>query len=58
MKLWDMANLKSIATVSHAELPFQVLEFAPDGKTLATGSTDGKVLLWDVAKLLPPPVRK
>jgi len=33
-------------------LPFQTLTFAPDGKTLATGSVDRKVRLWDVTAAL------
>jgi WD40 repeat protein len=31
------------------------LRFAPDGKTLAAGSVDGTILLWDVEKVLREP---
>jgi WD40 repeat protein len=38
---------------AHAE-PIWSLSLSPDGKTLASGSNDSTVLLWDVAELTKP----
>ena len=54
--LWDVAGRDPEpygqgdprATLSHS-LGVLSVAFSPDGKTLATGSYDGKVRLWDVA---------
>ena len=32
--------------------PMLAVAFAPDGRTLAAGSADGKVRLWDMGALL------
>lgn len=54
MGLWDLADrnrprLQNWLT-GYAGSVYAVA-FAPDGRTLATGSRDGKVMLWDLAKL-------
>jgi len=49
VKLWDVATGQEMRTLSgHTEEVYSVA-FAPDGKTLASGSDDGTVKLWDVA---------
>ena len=56
MILWDVRDparpqrLGSPLT-GHTSAVFSVA-FAPDGHTLATGSDDNSVILWDVASLL------
>jgi WD40 repeat protein len=37
---------------------FQVVAFAPDGKTLATGGIDRNVALWDFERLLADHAKK
>jgi len=46
-KLWDIASGQELHTIWHAGTISSVT-FSPDGKTLATGSYDGTVRLWDV----------
>ena len=50
MKLWDMETRETLATLEgHADVVYSVA-FAPDGKTLASGSGDGTVKLWEKGK--------
>jgi WD40 repeat protein len=37
-------------TLSGHTAPVLSIEFSPDGRTLATGGADGKVLLWDLSE--------
>jgi WD40 repeat protein len=49
IKLWDVAANKERATLKgHVQAVLSVA-FTGDGKTLASGSSDGTVVLWDVA---------
>jgi len=56
IQLWDVtdgANPKPKATLDKNEYQVLAIKFAPDGKTLASGSTDGIVRLWDVTAPAP-----
>jgi WD40 repeat protein len=49
IKLWDTATGKELTTLKGHELQVVCFAFTSDGKTLASGSFDGKIKLWDVA---------
>ena len=44
---WDMNTHRIKSTVSGHQRLFS-LALSPDGRTLASGSADGTVLIWDV----------
>ena len=46
--LWDTATGRKIATLSGQTLPVLAISISPDAATLASGSQDGTVLLWDL----------
>jgi hypothetical protein len=49
--LWDLARGEEVARLQgHTKLIFS-LTFSPDGATLASGSLDNTVRLWDTALL-------
>ena len=47
VQMWDVETGNSLGTVSGHTKPIESLAFSPDAKTLASGSQDGTVLLWD-----------
>ena len=47
IQLWDVDTGRSLGTLSGHTEPIETLVFSHDGKTLASGSEDGTVLLWD-----------
>ncbi len=47
IQLWDVKAGRSLGTLSGHTEPIETLVFSQDGKTLASGSHDGTVLLWD-----------
>ena len=49
IRLWDMGNWQSQATLEWNGGSVHSVAFSPDGTTLASGHGDGTVRLWDVA---------
>ena len=47
IKLWDVDTGQDLGTLSGHTEPVETLVFSHDRKTLASGSQDGTVLLWD-----------
>ncbi len=47
IKLFDVETGKFIGNLTGHTEPIETLVFSHDGKTLASGSQDGTVLLWD-----------
>lgn len=52
IKLWDVDTGQDLGTLSGHTEPIETLVFSHDGKTLASGSQDGTVLLWDWDKII------
>ena len=49
IRLWDVDTSRQIAVMPAPEGSVTALAFSPDGKTLASGSLWGKILIWDLA---------
>ncbi len=47
--LWDVATRRELAALEGHTQAIPSIAFSPDGKTLATGSLDATLRLWDVA---------
>jgi WD40 repeat protein len=54
---WDADSGKGRFVIAQPE-GFWSVAFAPDGKTLATGDSEGVIKLWDVATLLRQKAKK
>lgn len=52
LKLWDVQTAKKVGTYSGHADKVEKIQFSHDGKTLASTSNDGTVLLWDWEKLI------
>ena len=52
IKLWDVETGKQLATLTGHTENITTLVFSHNGKTLASGSDDGTVLLWDWDKII------
>jgi RNA polymerase sigma factor (sigma-70 family) len=50
VRFWDTASGKQVGQLAGHQGPIDTLEFAPDGKTLTTGSRDTTGLVWDVTR--------
>ena len=52
VRIWNVSTGEMIKTlIGHGYVVLDVA-FTPDGKTLATGSPDGTVMLWDYASII------
>ena len=51
IQLWDVDTGSDLGTLSGHTEQIETLAFSHDGKTLASGSKDGTVLLWDWDKI-------
>ena len=51
IQLWDVETRRDLGILSGHTEPVATLVFSHDGKTLASGSADGTVLLWDWDKV-------
>ncbi len=47
IKVWDVANRQSLATITAHTLPIINLAFSDDGERLVSVSTEGSVKVWD-----------
>ena len=51
VQIWDAATRKQLKEFKGHDGSIVSLSFAPDGKSLATGSSDTTILLWDTSEL-------
>ena len=51
IQLWDVGTGSELNTLSGHTKYISVMEFSTDGKTFASGSSDGTILLWDWEKI-------
>ncbi|WP_233154189.1 WD40 repeat domain-containing protein, partial [Scytonema sp. HK-05] len=48
IKLWDVATSKELKTLNGHSSSVSSVAFSRDGKTMASGSHDNTIKLWDV----------
>ncbi|HBR75841.1 MAG TPA: hypothetical protein DEA78_19580, partial [Cyanobacteria bacterium UBA11159] len=47
VKLWNLEG-KELLTLTGHKSSVSIVSFSPDGKTIASGSSDGTVKLWNL----------
>jgi WD40 repeat protein len=52
IRIWDVASGKEVDTLSGHTGAILSLAFAPDGRTVISGSEDTTALIWDVSHLV------
>lgn len=58
LSLWGTQAAREIGFASFGDMPIQALAFSPNEKTLAAGSDNGYVLLYEVDRIKGPEVEK
>ena len=51
MRIWDVDTRTEIGILEGHTDAVRSVSFSPDGRTIATGSDDGTVLLWELLQL-------
>ena len=54
VRLWDPETGKLLHALKGHRHSVRSLAFTPEGRELASGSSDSTILLWDMAKVMPP----
>jgi len=49
VRLWNPADGSEVATLEGHDAPVLALAFSPNGTQIASASSDGAIILWDVA---------
>lgn len=52
IELWDLKKEEKILTLPGSDGWVRALAFSPNGQTLASGSDDTTIMLWDIGRLL------
>lgn len=55
VKIWDSRDATELATLSGHRGRISSVSLTSDGKTLASGSYDGRVALWDISNVMADP---
>lgn len=53
ISVWELPSGKLLGTLAGHEMPIASLAFAPDNRTLLSGSSDQTLRLWDTTSLQP-----
>ena len=56
VRLWNVASNRLISTLEGHTQSVHTVAISHDGATLATGASDGTMLLWDIEQILAPSI--